>query len=80
MKLKDIINYLNITDDCRITTVFSDGTDDDPDAYKGSVFKIPWVYLDYYLFNNKGNFEAIGVYIDSDGHPCLDITLCEDLY
>lgn len=80
MKLKDIIIYLNKTDSCKITTVFPDGAEDDPDAYKGSVFNIPWVYLEHYLFNDENAYEAIGVYIDSNGHPCLDITLCEKFY
>ena len=80
LQLKDIIGYLNVTDNCRIDTVKPDGTSEDPYAYEGSVFRIPWVYLDHYLFNNKGNFEAIGVFINSDGQSCFDITLCEQPY
>ena len=80
MKLKDIIGYLDVTSYCRISTVKPNGTDEDPCAYEGSIFDIPWIYLDHYLFNDKNNFEAIGVYIDSNGHPCFDITLCEEFY
>lgn len=73
MRLGAIIKYLNALDNCILTTV-DKWTGKEIDSWEGAVIKIPWYYIDYYLYNDSGDYEAIGVnYVD--GKAFLDITL-----
>ena len=75
MKLKDIINYLEATDSCVITTV-DVKTGEDVDQWEGSILTIPWYFIEYYLYNDSVNYEAISIG-HKDGKTYFDITLCE---
>ena len=75
MKFRDIINYLNATDSC-IITVVNRKSEEVIDDWEGSIITIPWYYMDYLLYNESSNYEAICVEY-KDGKPYFDITLCE---
>lgn len=74
MKLKDIINYLEATDMCIITTI-NTKTGEEDDQWEGSILTIPWYFIEYYLYNSS-DYEAICVG-HKDGKTYFDITLCE---
>ena len=74
MKLKDIIGYLNALDDC-VLSVIDIKTGKEYDNWKGTILTIPWIFMDYCLYN-ASDYEAIGVNHE-DGKTFFDITLYE---
>lgn len=80
MKFKDIVKYFNIYDKCRVH-IIEKGTV--VTTWNGYIEKIPWVYMDYYLYE-KGDGEPITVEceaIDSSwckfDDPFFDISICK---
>ena len=73
MKFKEIIKYLNALDNC-IITIIDPRSGKEIDSWRGTVINIPWIFMEHYLYNDSGDYEAIGVsYVD--GKAFLDISL-----
>jgi hypothetical protein len=79
MKLKDIINYLDKTDQVVVWVEYPEYPDEEPEkVFEGFILDIPWIYLDYYLLNDS-NGEAISArnYGEGEGSGFI-ISLLED--
>lgn len=76
MKLKKIIKYLNALDNC-ILSIIDPKTGKEIDSWEGSILNIPWVFMEYYLYNDSGDYEAICVTY-KDNKAFLDISLYDN--
>ena len=61
-KLKDVIDYLDMPNHCRVwvSDFFVDSNDEEK-VFEGAVMDIPWYLLNYYL-DNSGEAGAIASY------------------
>ena len=83
LKLKDVIEYFDPLNDCKIEVVWKANEYDDEikpeEIYNGSVLNIPWYLLGYFLYNDfrHSNYNAIEACKDEDGKVYFYITLLE---
>lgn len=82
MQLKDILPYLDVSSHVKIFQgdVYKnplEQTQEDrwEEIYRGNVFDIPWVYLNFYLYKNE-SIELRNV--DGKGDYALFISVVED--
>lgn len=84
LKLKDIIEYLDPVNSCKIEIIWKSNESYDNDikpeeVFEGSVLDIPWYLLEYSLYNDPHEeFNAIEVCKNEGGRVYFYITLKEN--